>query len=61
MRRKTGRGPLRKVTGYAINEYGGTVEVLECGHQQYPRQDRSGETNAYRRRCWRCRKNEETN
>lgn len=30
------------------------VEVLECGHEQRPRQDCFGETNAIRRRCRKC-------
>ena len=30
------------------------VEILECGHEQRPRQDCFGETNAVRRRCRKC-------
>lgn len=52
------RGPLRKVVGTVYPpEYPGVRhELLECGHSQPPREDIIGETNAYRRRCWRCKR-----
>lgn len=32
-------------------------EELECGHILPPKKDIYGTTNAYRRRCWKCRDN----
>ncbi len=53
---ETNMKPLRKITGYAVNEYGITVEVLECGHTQLIKKDMYGsETNAIRRRCHKCK------
>lgn len=43
------RNPLRRVVGRE-----GFREVLECGHTIHPPRDFIGETNAVRRRCWRC-------
>jgi hypothetical protein len=43
------RYPLRKIVGH-----NGPKEILECGHEQYPRQDFMGPTNAVRRRCAEC-------
>lgn len=51
---KTNRDPLRKIVGY---ENG--LEVLECGHHQRPREDFIGVTNATRRRCWKCQREQE--
>lgn len=57
--RKPERRPLRKIVGYAHEEIGGSgvfvlYEVLECGHQQRPREDFIGEVPAARRRCKKC-------
>jgi hypothetical protein len=59
MKRRT--GPLCRIVGYVrvpIAE-GSQItvehELLECGHDLTPRHDIAGETNAYRRRCWKCR------
>lgn len=46
--------PLRKIIDYINDENGFQMEVLECGHKQYPVRDIYGETNAYRRRCKKC-------
>ncbi len=58
MSQKIGRKcyPLRRVVGHAPHpEYPSVLqEVLECGHQQNPRTDIYGETNAARRRCRKC-------
>ena len=48
-------GPLRRVIGEKWDEHGIRFEVYECGHQRLPKQDRMGPTNAYRRRCRKCR------
>lgn len=53
---KTNRDPLRKIVGNSIDAYGVMTEVLECGHEQRPREDIIGPTNAYRRRCSKCAK-----
>jgi hypothetical protein len=59
------KGPLKKVVGgkmlgTGIVMWGKEVtafhEELECGHFQRPVTDMIGETHAYRRRCWQCRK-----
>ena len=50
-RGRVNRDPLRKIVGYEDG-----LEVLECGHKQAPVHDIIGETNAVRRRCWRCGK-----
>jgi hypothetical protein len=50
------RGPLRKILREERNEHGLLVEILECGHQQFQREDFIGPTNAYRRRCRKCKK-----
>lgn len=47
------KSPLRKIVGHEDFK-----EILECGHRQYPVTDIYGETNAVRRRCWQCRKEE---
>jgi hypothetical protein len=59
MGRNRGRakGPLREIVGY-VTEGALRVEKLECGHTQMPVKDAYGETNAYRRRCWQCRREE---
>lgn len=53
-------GPLRKIvnSGTGINPaYPLSVyELLECGHLQLPVQDLIGPTNAYRRRCTKCKR-----
>lgn len=55
--------PLRKIVGREKRRIGTTWvglpieierEVLECGHKVEPRKDIYGETNAYRRRCGWC-------
>ena len=52
-------GPLRKVVNV---EYAGSgrdaipIETLECGHVQHAKRDLMGFTNAYRRRCWQCKR-----
>jgi len=43
--------PLRKIVDYRAGK-----EVLECGHEQWPRTDIAGDTNATRRRCIHCPK-----
>lgn len=50
--RTINRNPLRKI----VRQAGGPAgkELLECGHEQHPRQDFIGITNAVRRRCWQC-------
>jgi hypothetical protein len=55
-------GPLRKVLGHRpARKPDGTRyfnihdEVLECGHAAHIKSDFMGETNAYRRRCRKCR------
>jgi hypothetical protein len=48
-------GPLRKVVSYHQNEYGADREVLECGHEIGRKEDAYGYTTASRRRCWKCR------
>lgn len=45
------RRPLRKIVGTNAGK-----EVLECGHEQRPREDFVGVTNASRRRCDYCPK-----
>lgn len=64
-RGKVNRDPLRKIIGYkevdvSHNQNGMYLrhEELECGHTVLPRQDIIGETNAYRRRCWQCGRDE---
>lgn len=78
MRRERNIDPLRKIVGIEhvpltdihgneyVNDFGETPQVrkerLECGHLINIKQDIYGETNAYRRRCRDCRKeNENTN
>ena len=48
-------GAERKWNDVRFSE-GGWEEVLECGHSQPPVCDLIGETNAVRRRCWRCKR-----
>jgi len=55
-------GPLKKIVREFVTYdkgVGGTYthhhEELECGHVVSPRIDIYGVTNAYRRRCWKCR------
>jgi hypothetical protein len=65
LRSGAGKGPLRKVVGHkmvAVGSQGTEVlhEELECGHTQPIKQDAFGPTNAVRRRCSRCRKEQET-
>jgi hypothetical protein len=47
-------GPLRKILA---TEFKGETpfELLECGHTQMAKRDIAGFTNAYRRRCWKCK------
>jgi hypothetical protein len=47
-------GPLKKIVGHVKVGYA-TMEALECGHFQMPKQDLMGETNAVRRRCTKCK------
>jgi hypothetical protein len=54
--KKGGAPPLRRIVDRHMNQYGATVEVLECGHEQREKQDIYGPTNAYRRRCRQCAK-----
>lgn len=49
-------GPLRAVIAEGVNKYGVQTETLECGHVVRRKSDIYGPTNAYRRRCWKCRK-----
>jgi hypothetical protein len=53
------RWPLRKVVGYQENEYGVTVEVLECGHTMIAKDFPVDVTKLprNRRRCRLCGKN----
>lgn len=50
--------PLRKIIGHARLALTGTFtaiyEVYECGHIRLPKMDIYGETNASRRRCYKC-------
>lgn len=48
--------PLRKVIS-TYNDGIRMVELLECGHVIAQKQDMYGHTNAYRRRCWKCKNN----
>lgn len=64
--RRTGHpdrtSPLRKVLGFVMVpvEPGHHIELreelYECGHTRLPKQDIIGETNAFRRRCYKCAK-----
>jgi hypothetical protein len=53
-------GPLRKVIREGVGlhpEYPHSFyELLECGHLQLPVEDLMGPTNAYRRRCRKCKR-----
>lgn len=50
------KGPLRKVVDREWLAGGDrSVETLECGHTQLAVCDLMGETNAVRRRCWKCK------
>ncbi len=61
-------GPLRKIVGHKhpVIELGGIarevtgiwVEILECGHEQNQKSDFIGHTNAERRRCKKCLRQE---
>lgn len=64
-RGETNRAPLRKIVDRVSKRVadgldgGGvymTYEVLECGHEQLPRQDFVGVVEATRRRCRKCEK-----
>lgn len=46
--------PLRRIVVHDFSD-GCHWEVLECGHRQLARQDIAGPTNAYRRRCKKCK------
>lgn len=56
-------GPLRKIVrefttydkGVDGAKYPHVYEELECGHIVAPKRDIYGVTNAYRRRCWKCK------
>lgn len=53
-------GPLRKVTRFYMKKLGGfktefPYELLECGHEIMQKRDIYGYTNAYSRRCHKCR------
>lgn len=48
--------PLRRVIGEGVNEHGVETETLECGHVVRRKSDIIGPTNAYKRRCRFCRK-----
>jgi len=50
-------GPLRKIVS---TDYRGGIpwETLECGHEQAAKRDLMGFTNAVRRRCHYCAKEE---
>ena len=54
----TQRGPLRKVVSEGVNAHGVETETLECGHVIRRKHDLMGPTNAYRRRCRKCKKEE---
>lgn len=49
-------GPLRKVMSEGVNEHGVQTETLECGHTIRRKKDLFGHTNAFRRRCRHCKK-----
>ena len=59
------RDPLRKIVGTVylpLVDGSDTTfrhEQLECGHAMLPKSDMFGETNASRRRCWKCAKEQE--
>jgi hypothetical protein len=48
--------PLRKVIARIQHPEipSSMVELYECGHYRFPKQDIYGETNANRRRCHKC-------
>lgn len=50
------RGPFRKVISKATDQYGARHETLECGHTVNSTQDFYNHTNALRRRCKHCLK-----
>ena len=47
-------GPLRKIVSTEVR---GDIpwETLECGHEIAAKRDLMGFTNAFRRRCWKCK------
>ena len=63
--RKLNTYPLRKIIGTKFVNVGINYEMfllheeLECGHVQLPKHDIFGETNATRRRCRECGKENE--
>ena len=48
------RDPLRKIVSEYVGNFGRRMERLECGHEIAQRQDFMGPTNALRRRCHHC-------
>jgi len=59
-RRRVNKDPLRKIVADRYEPATDrVVEILECGHEVRRREDVIGETNAYRRRCRKCRKDNE--
>lgn len=54
-------GPLRKVVRFYMKKLDGfkytefPFELLACGHEIQQKRDIYGYTNAYSRRCWKCR------
>lgn len=53
-------GPLRRVVESGHNTAGQRIETYECGHVCEAKRDLMGYTNAVRRRCWQCKKQEQT-
>lgn len=51
-------GPLRTIVAEGVNEQGVHTETLECGHVIRRKKDLFGYTNATRRRCRKCKKEE---
>ena len=51
--------PLRKIVREFIGKHGVQKEELECGHVVNRKSDIYGPTNAYRRRCSQCARDDE--
>ena len=55
--RQVNRDPLRKVVDDRYDAATGRIiEILECGHELSRREDIVGPTNAVRRRCHKCQR-----
>ena len=47
-------GPMRKVLGSRINEFGRIVELLECGHEHYVQRHEARVKGVQARHCGKC-------